>query len=104
MRQKWESGEISVNEASRVTINEDTFEQLLAQTFRSEVKARKIRGELDLERANLELGFIREFNQYSSVELDSMLSKIKDLKCEIDSLSKECDKKMQIVLMKILNL
>ncbi|WP_215538242.1 DUF603 domain-containing protein, partial [Borreliella bavariensis] len=26
MRQKWESGEISVNEDSRVTISEDTFE------------------------------------------------------------------------------
>ncbi|WP_418455507.1 DUF603 domain-containing protein (plasmid) [Borreliella californiensis] len=93
MRQKWESGETSINEGSRVTISEDTFEHLLAQTFRSEVKARKIRGELDLERANLELGFIREFNQYSSVELVSILSKIEDLKCKIDSLYKECDKK-----------
>ncbi|WP_210361034.1 DUF603 domain-containing protein, partial [Borreliella garinii] len=76
MRQKWESGEISVNEDSRVTISEDTFEHLLAQTFKSEVKAKKVKGELDLERANLELGFIRAFKQYSSIELASMLSKI----------------------------
>ncbi|MBB6213817.1 DUF1473 family protein (plasmid) [Borreliella californiensis] len=58
IRQKWEKGETSVNEGSRVTISEDTFEHLLSQAFRSEIKARKIRGELDVERANLELGFI----------------------------------------------
>ncbi len=33
MRQKWESGEISVNEDSRATISEDTFEHLVSQTF-----------------------------------------------------------------------
>ncbi|OJH14674.1 hypothetical protein ER70_07245, partial (plasmid) [Borreliella bissettiae] len=58
MRQKWESGGNFINEDSRVTISEDTFEHLLSQTFRSEVNARKVRSELDLERANLELGFI----------------------------------------------
>ncbi|WP_419250445.1 DUF603 domain-containing protein, partial [Borreliella afzelii] len=69
MRQKWESGETSVNEDFRVTISEDTFEHLVAQTFKSEVKAKKVKGELDLERSNLELGFIRAFKQYSSIEL-----------------------------------
>ncbi|WP_210368867.1 DUF603 domain-containing protein, partial [Borreliella garinii] len=93
MRQKWESGEISVNEDSRVTISEDTFEHLLAQTFKSEVKAKKVKGELDLERSNLELGFIRAFKQYSSIELASIISKIENLRFEIDSLSKECNKK-----------
>ncbi len=93
MRQKWESGEISVNEDSRVTISEDTFEHLIAQTFKSEVKAKKVKGELDLERANLELGFIRAFKQYSSIELASMLSKIDDLRFKIDSLTKQCNKK-----------
>ncbi|MCD2412646.1 DUF603 domain-containing protein, partial [Borreliella burgdorferi] len=39
MRQKWESGETSVSEDSRLTISEDTFEHLLSQTFRSEVNA-----------------------------------------------------------------
>ncbi len=102
MRQKWESGEISVNEDSRVTISEDTFEHLLAQTFKSEVKAKKVKGELDLERSNLELGFIRAFKQYSSIELASMISKIENLRFEIDSLSKECNKKMQKLLIKIL--
>ncbi len=76
MRQKWESGETFGNEDSRVTISEDTFEHLVAQTFRSEVKAKKVKGELDLERANLELGFIRAFKQYSTIELASMFSKI----------------------------
>ncbi len=93
MRQKWESGEISVNEDSRVTISEDTFEHLVAQTFKSEVKAKKVKGELDLERSNLELGFIRAFKQYSSIELASMLSKIDDLRFKIDSLNKQCNKK-----------
>ncbi|WP_215538064.1 DUF735 family protein [Borreliella bavariensis] len=93
MRQKWESGEISVNEDSRVTISEDTFEYLVAQTFKSEVKAKKVKGELDLERSNLELGFIRAFKQYSSIELASMLSKIDDLRFKIDSLNKQCNKK-----------
>ncbi|WP_418905244.1 DUF603 domain-containing protein (plasmid) [Borreliella finlandensis] len=93
MRQKWESGETSVNEDSRVTISEDTFEHLLSQTFKPEVNAKKVRIELDLERANLELGFIREFKQYSSFELASMLSKIDDLRFKIDSLSKGCNKK-----------
>ncbi|WP_418906529.1 DUF603 domain-containing protein (plasmid) [Borreliella turdi] len=92
IRQKWESGEISINEDSRVTIGEDTFEHLVAQTFRSEVKAKKVKGELDLERSNLELGFIRAFKQYSSIELASMISKIENLRFEIDSLSKECNK------------
>ncbi|PRR45787.1 hypothetical protein CV662_06370, partial [Borreliella burgdorferi] len=69
MRQKWESGESVVNQDSRLSISEDTFEHLLSQTFRSEVNARKVRSELDLERANLELGFINAFKQYSSVEL-----------------------------------
>ncbi|WP_420025150.1 DUF603 domain-containing protein (plasmid) [Borreliella yangtzensis] len=93
MRQKWESGETSANENSRVTISEDTFEHLVAQTFKSEVKAKKVKGELDLERSNLELGFIRAFKQYSTIELASMLSKIDDLKYEIDFLSKEYNKK-----------
>ncbi len=69
MRQKWESGETSVDENSRLTISEDTFEHLVAQTFKSEAKARKIKGELDLECYNLELGFIRTFKQYVSIEL-----------------------------------
>ncbi len=43
MRQKWESGETSDNGDSRVTISEDTFEHLVAQTFRSEVKAKKLK-------------------------------------------------------------
>ncbi|WP_420025759.1 DUF603 domain-containing protein (plasmid) [Borreliella yangtzensis] len=89
MRRKWESGETFVNENSRVTISEDTFEHLVAQTFRSEVKAKKVKGELDLERSNLELGFIRAFKQYSSIELASMLSKIDDLRFKIDSLNKQ---------------
>ncbi|WP_418905432.1 DUF603 domain-containing protein (plasmid) [Borreliella turdi] len=92
MRQKWESGETSDNGDFRVTISEDTFEHLVAQTFRSEVKAKKAKGELDLERSNLELGFIRAFKQYSSIELASMISKIENLRFEIDSLSKECNK------------
>ncbi|WP_420025480.1 DUF603 domain-containing protein [Borreliella valaisiana] len=93
MRQKWESGETFVNKNSRVTISEDTFEHLVAQTFRSEVKAKKVKGELDLERSNLELGFIRAFKQYSSIELASMLSKIDDLRFKIDSLNKQFNKK-----------
>ncbi|WP_420025454.1 DUF603 domain-containing protein [Borreliella valaisiana] len=93
MRQKWESGETSANEASRLTISEDTFEHLVAQAFRSEVKAKKVKGELDLERSNLELGFIRAFKQYSSIELANMLSKIEDLRFKIDSLNKQCNKK-----------
>ncbi|WP_210361805.1 DUF603 domain-containing protein, partial [Borreliella valaisiana] len=72
---------------------EDTFEHLVAQTFKSEVKAKKIKGELDLERSNLELGFIRAFKQYSSIELADMLSKINDLRFKIDSLNKQCNKK-----------
>ncbi len=100
MRQKWESGETSDNGDSRVTISEDTFEHLVAQTFRSEVKAKKVKGELDLERSNLELGFIRAFKQYSSIELASMISKIEDLRYEIESLNKKVKK----VLMKKLTL
>ncbi|WP_210753297.1 DUF603 domain-containing protein, partial [Borreliella valaisiana] len=92
MRQKWESGETSDNGNSRVTISEDTFEHLVAQTFRSEVKAKKVKGELDLERSNLELGFIRAFKQYSSIELASMISKIEDLRYEIESLNKKSEK------------
>ncbi|ACN93637.1 conserved hypothetical protein (plasmid) [Borreliella finlandensis] len=92
MRQKWESGETSDNGDSRVTISEDTFEHLVAQTFRSEVKAKKVKGELDLERSNLELGFIRAFKQYSSIELASILSKIEDLRYEIESLNKKSEK------------
>ncbi|WP_210375829.1 DUF603 domain-containing protein, partial [Borreliella garinii] len=68
-------------------------EHLVAQTFKSEVKAKKVKGDLDLERSNLELGFIRAFKQYSSIELASILSKIDDLRCEIEFLSKECNKK-----------
>ncbi|MCD2332781.1 DUF603 domain-containing protein [Borreliella americana] len=98
MRQKWESGGDSDNEDSRVTISEDTFEHLLAQTFRSEVSARKVRSELDLERANLELGFINAFKQYSSVELASMLFKIENLKTQIDSLNKGNSKKSNEVV------
>ncbi|MBB6213722.1 hypothetical protein HNP67_001217 [Borreliella californiensis] len=49
MRQKWTSNEIYVNKDFRVTISKDTFEHLLAQTFRLEVEARRIRGKLDLE-------------------------------------------------------
>ncbi|WP_422850255.1 DUF603 domain-containing protein, partial [Borreliella afzelii] len=45
------------------------------------------------ERSNLELGFIRAFKQYSSIELASMLSKIDDLRFKIDSLNKQCNKK-----------
>ncbi|WP_420025233.1 DUF603 domain-containing protein (plasmid) [Borreliella yangtzensis] len=89
MRKKWESGETVVNDNSRLTISEDTFEHLVAQTFKSEVKAKKVKGELDLERSNLELGFIRAFKQYSSIELASMLSKIDDLRFKIDSLNKQ---------------
>ncbi|OJH14222.1 hypothetical protein ER70_10030, partial (plasmid) [Borreliella bissettiae] len=80
IRQKWGRGETSVNDDSRLTISEDTFEHLLSQTFRSEVNARKVRSELDLERANLELGFINAFKQYSSVELVSMHTKIENLR------------------------
>ncbi|WP_417903066.1 DUF603 domain-containing protein [Borreliella bissettiae] len=97
MRQKWESGGNFINEDSRVTISEDTFEHLLSQTFRSEVNARKVKSELDLERANLELGFINAFKQYSSVELVSMHTKIKNLRAEIDALNKASRKKSKIV-------
>ncbi len=98
MRQKWESGESVVNQDSRVTISEDTFEHLLSQTFRSEVNARKVRSELDLERANLELGFINAFKQYSSVELVSMHTKIENLRAEIDALNKASSKKNKQVV------
>ncbi|WP_210753432.1 DUF603 domain-containing protein, partial [Borreliella valaisiana] len=77
---------------SRVTISEDTFEHFVAQTFRSEAKAKKVKGELDLELSNLELGFIRAFKQYSSIELASILSKIEDLRYEIESLNKKSEK------------
>ncbi len=77
---------------SRITISEDTFEHFVAQTFRSEVKAKKVKGKLDLERSNLELGFIRAFKQYSSIELASILSKIEDLRYEIESLNKKSEK------------
>ncbi len=93
MRQKWERGETFDNEDSRATISGNTFECLVAQTFKSEVKAKKVKGELDLERPNLELGFMRAFKQYSTIELASMLSKIDDLRFKIDSLNKECNKK-----------
>ncbi len=99
MRQKWESGESVVNQDSRVTISEDTFEHLLSQTFRSEVNARKVRSELDLERANLELGFINAFKQYSGVELVSMHTKIENLRAEIDALNKASSKKTSKLLM-----
>ncbi|MCD2394846.1 DUF603 domain-containing protein, partial [Borreliella burgdorferi] len=33
MRKKWESGENSVSDDSRLSISEDTFEHLLSQTF-----------------------------------------------------------------------
>ncbi|WP_418909538.1 DUF603 domain-containing protein (plasmid) [Borreliella sinica] len=93
MRQKWESGETFVGENSIVTISEDTFEYFMTQAFKSRAKAIEIKGELDLERSNLELGFIRAFKQYSSIELASMHSKIKDLQSEIAFLSKKCNKK-----------
>ncbi|WP_418905757.1 DUF603 domain-containing protein [Borreliella japonica] len=96
MRQKWESGETSVGDNSRVIISEDTFERLVAQTFKSEAKARKIKGELDLERSNLELGFIRAFKQYASIELANMNSKIEDLQSEIAFLNKKCNKKNDV--------
>ncbi len=92
IRQKWESGEILVNEDSKVTISEDTFEHFVAQTFKSEIKAKKVKGELDLECSDLESGFIRVFKQYSSIELASMIAKIENLRFEIDSLSKEYNK------------
>ncbi len=98
MRQKWESGETSVSQDSRATISEDTFEHLLSQTFRSEVNARKVRSELDLERANLELGFIHTFKRYSSVELVSMYTKIENLRAEIDALNKASNKKNKQVV------
>ncbi|WP_210366490.1 DUF603 domain-containing protein, partial [Borreliella garinii] len=60
--------------------------------FRSEAKAKKVKGELDLELSNLELGFIRAFKQYSSIELASILSKIEDLRYEIESLNKKSEK------------
>ncbi len=104
MRQKWESRETFGNEDSRVTISEDTFEHLVAQTFRSEVKAKKVKGELGLERANLELGFIRAFKQYSSIELVSMFTKIDDLRFKIDSLGKENNEKVEKLSMKKLAL
>ncbi|XPC97988.1 DUF603 domain-containing protein (plasmid) [Borreliella japonica] len=96
VRQKWESGETSVGDNSRVTISEDTFEHLVAQTFKSEAKARKVKGELDLERSNLELGFIRAFKQYASIELVNMHSKIEDLQSEITFLTKKCNKKNDV--------
>ncbi|MCD2382108.1 DUF603 domain-containing protein [Borreliella americana] len=98
MRQKWESGETSFNKDSRVSISEDTFEHLLSQTFRSEVNARKVRSELDLERDNLELGFINAFKQYSSVELASMHTKIENLRTRIDALNKANSKKSNEVV------
>ncbi|APS99166.1 hypothetical protein Bmayo_05670 (plasmid) [Borreliella mayonii] len=98
MRQRWESGESVVNEGSRVTISEDTFEHLLSQTFKSEVNARKVRSELDLERANLELGFIYAFKRYSSVELASMHTKIENLRAEIDALNKANSKKSKKIV------
>ncbi len=99
MRQKWESGENSVSDDSRLSISEDTLEHLLSQTFRSEVNARKVRSELDLECANLKLGFIRAFKQYSSVELFSMHTKIENLRAEIDALNKASSKKTSNLLM-----
>ncbi|MCD2398292.1 DUF603 domain-containing protein [Borreliella burgdorferi] len=98
MRQKWESGAGSDNNDSRVTIGEDTFEHLLSQTFKSEVKAKKSKGELDLERANLELGFIRAFKQYCSVELASIRTKIENLRTQIDALNKANSKKSNEVV------
>ncbi|OJH14096.1 hypothetical protein ER70_10700 (plasmid) [Borreliella bissettiae] len=97
MRQKWESGESSVNDDSRLSISEDTFEHLLSQTFKSEVNARKVISELDLERANLELGFIRSFKQYFGVELVSIRTKIENLRNEIDALNKASNKKNKLV-------
>ncbi|WP_417861671.1 DUF603 domain-containing protein [Borreliella andersonii] len=98
MRQKWENGGGFDNEGSRVTISEDTFEHLLSQTFKSEVKAKKGKGELDLERTNLELGFIRAFKQYSSIELASIRTKIENLRTQIDALNKANSKKSNEVV------
>ncbi len=98
MRQKWESGESVVNQDSRLTISEDTLEHLLSQTFKSEVNARKVISELDIECANLKLGFIRAFKQYSSVELTGMRTKIENLRAEIDALNKASSKKNKQVV------
>ncbi|APS99104.1 hypothetical protein Bmayo_05460 (plasmid) [Borreliella mayonii] len=98
MRQKWKSGESFVNEDSRLTISEDIFEHLLSQAFKSEVNAKKVRSELALERANLELGFIRAFKQYSGVELASIYTKIENLITEIDALNKASSKKNKQVV------
>ncbi|ANF34517.1 hypothetical protein A7978_05935 (plasmid) [Borrelia turicatae] len=72
MRRKWEEIKDDpeyINGATKLTIREDTFNNMLAQSFEVESEANRLKNQVEIEKNKIALRSLNSFNRYFQLEL-----------------------------------
>ncbi|UPA11666.1 DUF603 domain-containing protein (plasmid) [Borrelia parkeri] len=88
MRRKWEEikdDQQYENENSKITIREDTFNNMLARSFETESEANRLKNQVEIEKNKIALRFLNSFNKYFQLELQEDLSRAVALHEEIEN-------------------
>ncbi|AOW96096.1 DUF603 domain-containing protein [Borrelia miyamotoi] len=86
MRRKWESLKDESNyvtSTSKLTINEDTFNNMLARSLETETHANRLKNQVEIEKNNIALTFLSSFNRYCQLELQDDVKQADKLHNEI---------------------
>ncbi|MBW6187251.1 DUF603 domain-containing protein, partial [Pseudomonas aeruginosa] len=73
MRRKWESlkddPHYYITNTSKLTISENTFNNMLARSFKIETQANRLKNQVEIEKNKIALTFLSSFNRYCQLEL-----------------------------------
>ncbi|WAZ72775.1 DUF603 domain-containing protein (plasmid) [Borrelia miyamotoi] len=86
MRHKWESLQNNPNyitSTSKLTISEDTFNNMLARSLEVETHANRLKNQVEIEKNKIALTFLSSFNQYCQLELQDDVTRANKLHNEI---------------------
>ncbi|QFP42553.1 DUF603 domain-containing protein (plasmid) [Borrelia miyamotoi] len=85
IRRKWESlkDDPQYIGASKLTISEDTFNNMLARSLETETHANRLKNQVEIEKNKIALTFLASFNRYCQLELQDDVKKANQLHNEI---------------------
>ncbi|AOW96136.1 DUF603 domain-containing protein [Borrelia miyamotoi] len=86
MRRKWKSLKDESNyvtSTSKLTISEDTFNNMLARSLETETHANRLKNQVEIEKNNIALTFLSSFNKYCQLELQDDVKQADKLHNEI---------------------
>ncbi|WAZ72567.1 DUF603 domain-containing protein (plasmid) [Borrelia miyamotoi] len=86
MRRKWESLKDEphhIKSTSKLTISEDTFNNMLARSLEVETHANRLKNQVEIEKNKIALTFLSSFNQYCQLELQDDVTRANKLHNEI---------------------